>query len=124
MAGCLLNFHVKEFLRRTHAHACQIFPEFTQVMINTDTLLTSKSVLDQETCQCLLPLAIDQSPLQSLCARHFQGALNAGTGTEELVYILVLAMREETDADYWWTHDALDEWRQIVSWPGFRNSKT
>lgn len=46
--------------------------------------------------------------------KHFKGALEAGATVKELSYILALTMREAAGADDCWTHDVIDDWKEIM----------
>ena len=50
------------------------------------------------------------------------GALEAGATVKELAYILALTMREAAGGDDCWTHDALGDYKTLIS-EGLKSSE-
>lgn len=93
----------------------QFFPEFAEKLDEIDALWKEKSPFDEKTYQ-LICFALSIKGRSKPCVlKHFNGALEAGATVEELTYILALTMREAAGADDCWTHDVIDDWKEILA---------
>lgn len=93
----------------------KFFPEFAELLDQTDELYQRKRFIDEKTYQYICFAVSVKARSKPCVLKHFKGALDAGATTQELAYILALVMREASGADDCWTHDVLEGWEEIVA---------
>ena len=93
----------------------EFFPEFTQKLDEIDELYAKMRPIDEKTYQFLCFALSIKGRSKPCVLKHFKGALEAGATVEEISYILALTMRESAGADDCWSHDFLDDWKEIVA---------
>ena len=93
----------------------EFFPEFTEMLDKMDDLYREKRMIDEKTYQFICFAVSIKSRSKPCVLKHFKGALEAGATVKELAYILALVMREAAGADDCWSHDFLDDWKEIVA---------
>ncbi len=92
----------------------EFFPEFAAKLDELDALYTEKMPFDEKTYQ-LICFALSIKGRSRPCVlKHFKGAVKAGASVEELAYILALTMRDAAGADDCWTHDIVNDWREVL----------
>jgi AhpD family alkylhydroperoxidase len=92
----------------------EFFPEFTEKLDEIDRLYEEKRSIDEKTYQFICFALSIKARSKPCVLKHFKGALDAGATVKELSYILALTMREAAGADDCWTHDVVDDWKEIV----------
>ncbi len=92
----------------------EFFPEFAQKLDEIDALYEGKRMIDEKTYQFICFAVSIKARSRPCVLKHFKGALDAGASVQELAYILALVMREAAGADDCWTHDVIDDWRDVV----------
>lgn len=93
----------------------EFFPEFAEKLDELDAMYAEKKLIDEKTYQFICFALSIKGRSKPCVLKHFKGALEAGATVQELSYILALTMRESASADDCWTHDILDDWREIVA---------
>jgi AhpD family alkylhydroperoxidase len=93
----------------------EFFPEFDAKLDEIDELYRRKRLIDEKTYQFICFALSVKARSKPCVLKHFKGALEAGATVQELTYILALVMREAAGADDCWTHDVIDDWREIVA---------
>lgn len=93
----------------------EFFPEFAEKLDELDAMYAEKKLIDEKTYQFICFALSIKGRSKPCVLKHFKGALEAGATVQELSYILALTMRESAGADDCWTHDILDDWREIVA---------
>ena len=93
----------------------EFFPEFDQLLDQMDALYREKRMIDEKTYQFICFALSIKARSKPCVLKHFKGALEAGATVKELAYILALVMREAAGADDCWTHDVIDDWKEIVA---------
>lgn len=92
----------------------ELFPEFDAKLDEIDELYRQKRLIDEKTYQFICFALSIKARSKPCVLKHFKGALEAGATVQELTYILALVVREAAGADDCWTHDVIDDWREIV----------
>ncbi len=96
-------------------YLAQLFPEFTDLLDQMDTLYEEKRTIDEKTYQFICFALSIKARSKPCVLKHFKGALDAGASLKELAYILALVMREAAGADDCWTHDVLGDVKDIIA---------
>lgn len=92
----------------------EFFPEFTKKLDEIDELYAKDKPIDDKIYQFICFALSIKGRSKPCVLKHFKGALEAGATVEELSYILALTMREAAGADDCWTHDVIDDWKEII----------
>jgi len=90
------------------------FPEFTEKLDEVDRLYEEKRLIDEKTYQFICFALSIKARSKPCVLKHFKGALDAGATLTEISYIFALVMREAAGADDCWTHEVLEDWKEIV----------
>lgn len=93
----------------------EFFPEFTKKLDEIDELYAKNRPIDEKIYQFICFALSIKGRSKPCVLKHFKGALEAGATVEELSYILALTMREAAGADDCWTHDVIDDWKEIIA---------
>ena len=93
----------------------EFFPEFTKKLDGIDELYAKNRPIDERIYQFICFALSIKGRSKPCVLKHFKGALDAGATVEELSYILALTMREAAGADDCWTHDVIDDWKEIIA---------
>jgi len=92
----------------------EFFPEFVEKLEQIDKFYEENRSIDEKTYQFICFALSIKARSKPCVLKHFKGALEAGATVKELSYILALTMREAAGADDCWTHDVIDDWREIL----------
>ncbi|MBL7148513.1 MAG: carboxymuconolactone decarboxylase family protein [Candidatus Cloacimonetes bacterium] len=92
----------------------EFFPEFAEMLGKMDELYKEKRTIDEKTYQFICFALSIKARSKPCVLKHFKGALEAGATIKELTYILALTMREAAGADDCWTHDVINDWKEIM----------
>jgi len=93
----------------------EFFSEYSAKLDEIDELYGRKRLIDEKTYQFICFALSIKARSKPCVLKHFKGALEAGASVQELAYILALVMREAAGADDCWTHDVIDDWREIIA---------
>ena len=100
----------------------EFFPEYTGMLDQMDDLYKEKRMIDEKTYQFICFALSIKARSKPCVLKHFMGALEAGATVKELAYILALTMREAAGGDDCWTHDALGDYKTLIS-EGLKSSE-
>jgi len=92
----------------------EFFPEFAEMLDKMDELYKEKRTIDEKTYQFICFALSIKARSKPCVLKHLKGALEAGATVKELSYILALTMREAAGADDCWTHDVINDWKEIL----------
>ncbi len=91
------------------------FPEFAEKFDEIDALYKEKRSIDEKTYQFICFALAIRNRSKPCLMKHFMGALEAGATVKELAYIMALTFRESAGGDDCWTHDALGDYKEILT---------
>ena len=98
------------------------FPEFTEQFDKIDALYKEMRTIDEKTYQFICFALAIKARSKPCVLKHFMGALEAGATVKELAYIFALTMREAAGGDDCWTHEALGDYKALIS-EGLKSSE-
>jgi len=93
----------------------ELFPEFTEEFDKIDEIYKENRTIDEKTYQFICFALSIKNRSKPCLIKHFLGALEAGATPKELAYIMALTFRESAGGDDCWTHDALGDYKQMMS---------
>ena len=93
----------------------EFFPEFAGELDTIDALYADKaSCLDEKTKQLFCFAMAIKNRSKPCLLKHFKGALGEGATLKDIAEVMALTFRESAGGDDCWTHDALDNFQEVI----------